>query len=144
VAVQEIGAVAGLGHIFPQDRHPFPTAVIQDRWAAELDDPAVHAYVWTESGRIRGFAARRDDELLHFGTALETWGTGLAVALHDALVATFPGDLGSLRLRVFAENSRARRFYERLGWRPTGQQSVTSFAPYPTLLEYRLDLRARG
>lgn len=43
-----------------------------------------------------------------------------------------------MSLRVFADNVRARRFYERLGWRPTGRVSRTSFPPDPVLLEYQL------
>jgi RimJ/RimL family protein N-acetyltransferase len=37
---------------------------------------------------------------------------------------------------VFEGNRRARRFYEKLGWTPTGRTSRTTFAPYPVLLEY--------
>jgi RimJ/RimL family protein N-acetyltransferase len=84
-------------------------------------------------------AARRADEVLHFGTALETWGSGLATWLHDALLTTYPPDVSQVRLRVFAGNHRARRFYEKLGWKETGVESRTSFPPHPTLLEYRLD-----
>jgi RimJ/RimL family protein N-acetyltransferase len=47
-----------------------------------------------------------------------------------------------VRLRVFAGNHRARRFYEKLGWKETGVESRTSFPPHPTLLEYRLDRTA--
>jgi hypothetical protein len=52
----------------------------------------------------------------------------------------FSSLLERIRLRVFLANGRARRFYEKLGWRPTGQESKTAFPPYPTLLEYGLDL----
>ena len=89
-------------------------------------------------GEIVGFAATRGEELLHFGTAVETWGSGLAAWLHDAVVATYPSVTGPLRLRVFAENRRARRFYEKLGWLATGRESRTSFPPHPVLVEYAL------
>lgn len=139
VAVQETAAVVALGHVFPQDEHPFPREEVRRRWAAELEDPAVACYVATDgAGAITGFAARRQDELLHFGTALETWGTGLATELHDALVATYPDHLERIWLRVFVENHRARRFWEKLGWQPTGRRSRTTFPPYPELLEYEL------
>ena len=145
VAVQEEGAVAALAHIFPQDRHPFPREAILQRWTAELDEPAVAVYVSTdEAGEVTGFAARRDDELLHFGTAMSTWGTGLAGDLHDELVATYPADLDRLWLRVFADNHRARRFWEKHGWRPTGRESRSPFAPHPVLVEYELYLQRRA
>jgi len=137
VAIQEAGAVASLGHIFPQDEYPFPREQIRKRWAAELADPATWVYVSTDdAGRITGFAARRVDELLHFGTALHTWGTGLADELHDALLSSFPATVSRYRLRVFAENRRARRFYEKLGWTSTGELTRSSFPPYAELVTY--------
>ncbi|HET8961210.1 MAG TPA: GNAT family N-acetyltransferase [Nocardioides sp.] len=139
-AIQEPAAVAGLSNIFPQDEYPFPRDAVRGRWEAELQDPGVAAYVATgPDGRLVGFAARRGDEVLHFGTALETWGSGLATWLLEELLATFPAEVGRVRLRVFAGNLRARRFYEKLGWEATGRESRTSFPPHPVLLEYRLD-----
>lgn len=137
IAVQEEGAVAALGRIFPQDEHPFPRAKVLQRWAVELADPATGVFVCTDdAGSITGFAALRDDELLHLGTALHTWGTGLAKELHDALLACFPSTVTRFRLRVFAENQRARRFYEKLGWTATGDVSRSTFPPYAELVEY--------
>ncbi len=142
VVVQERGAVAGLAAIFPQETHPFPRAAVLDRWRTELEAQDVAAYVAVdELGAVTGFAARRDDELLHFGTAVETWGSGRAAWLHDALLATYPPDLRRLWLRVFRENRRARRFYERLGWVTTGRTSRSGSAPHPVLVEFVLDRR---
>ncbi|MDY7086228.1 MAG: GNAT family N-acetyltransferase [Actinomycetota bacterium] len=140
--VQQAGAVRGLAHIFRQDRYPFPRAEVHARWEAELADPAIGAYVIEDdAGRIAGFAAIRGDELLHFGTAVESWGRGLASAAHDELLGRFTAaGVTRARLRVFEENHRARRFYEKLGWRPSGRLSRTSFAPHPVLVEYELDL----
>lgn len=142
--VQQPAAVAGLGHIFPQDRHPFPRADVAARWRAEIADPGVSVTLCTESdGAVQGFAAVRGHELLHFGTALPTWGTGLASRFHDALLEATAAALGTpttLTLRVFEENGRARRFYAKHGWWPTGRSSRTTFAPHPGLLEYARDL----
>jgi RimJ/RimL family protein N-acetyltransferase len=145
VAVQERGAVLGLADVFPQDEQPFPTAVIERRWREELADAGIAAYVAVDADeRVVGFCARRDDEVLHFGTAPETWGSGLATWMHDALLETFPADLARLRLRVFEGNGRGRRFYEKLGWRATGEVSRSTFAPYPVLLEYAVDRADRA
>lgn len=96
IDVQEEGAVRGLAHIFPQDRHPFPRAGIRHRWAAEIADPAIRAYVIELGGdRIAGFAATRGDEFLHFGTAVDTWGSGLATAARpSSLNGSFAGRRG--------------------------------------------------
>ena len=139
---QQRGAVLGLGDVFDQTRYPFPLDEIRERWVAELQDRSITAYVVTGvDGRVLGFAARRDDELLHFGTAPETWGNGLATWLHDALLATFPPEVRRLRLWVFAGNDRGRRLYEKLGWTATGAERHTSYPPHPVLVEYE---RHRG
>ena len=144
IALQERGAIAALSNVFPQDEFPFPRDAVRDRWAEELEDPSIAAYVATApDGRLVGFAARREDEVLHFGTAVETWGSGLAGWMHDGLLATYPPDLRRVRLRVFAGNRRARRFYEQRGWTATGAETRTSFPPHPTLLEYVLDRPGR-
>jgi RimJ/RimL family protein N-acetyltransferase len=140
--VQQAGAVKALAHIFPQDAHPFPRDEVQARWTAEIADPDVDVYVIErDDGEIAGFAALRGNELLHFGTAVETWGSGFAAAAHIQLVERLAaGGATCARLRVFEDNQRARRFYEKLGWRRTDRFSRTSFPPHPVLIEYELDL----
>jgi RimJ/RimL family protein N-acetyltransferase len=136
--VQQAAAVRALAHIFPQDRYPFPRDELLSRWVTEIADPDVGAYV-IEDGedRIAGFAATRGDELLHFGTAVRTWGTGLAICAHDDVMRRLTAaGVTRARLRVFEEDRRARRFYEKLGWRPSGQRSRTPFPPHPVLVEY--------
>lgn len=145
IAVQEEGAAAGLANIFPQDRYPFPREAVRRRWAEELADPGTRVYVgFDEDGALIGFAATRGNELLHFGTALRTWGTGTAQDLHAALlvelVQTVAAGCSHLRLRVFEANNRARRFYERLGWTQTGQRTRSAFPPHAVLVEYQLPL----
>ncbi|GIE95363.1 GNAT family N-acetyltransferase [Paractinoplanes rishiriensis] len=136
--VQEAGAVLALHSIFPQDTHPFPRADLERRWAAEIAHPDIDVHVIERiPGRIEGFVAIRGAELLHFGTAVDTWGTGLAAGAHAEIVAKLEAPAF---LRVFEENHRARRFYEKMGWRRTAWQSRSSFAPHPVLLRYELDL----
>jgi RimJ/RimL family protein N-acetyltransferase len=135
--LQEPAAVAGLAGVFPQDIHPFPRAAVTERWRDELADPTIAAYVAADLERnLLGFAARRHDEILHFGTALDTWGSGVATWLLDELVATFAPEIHRVRLWVFADNGRGRRFWEKAGWRTTGLSARSTFAPYPQLLEY--------
>ncbi|HWS35947.1 MAG TPA: GNAT family protein [Actinoplanes sp.] len=134
--VQQEGSVRALSHIFPQDRFPFPRAELAQRWAAEIADPAVRVLVIHSASHdgVAGFAALRADQLLHLGTAVSTWGTGLASAAHAEIIALLPGDPW---LWVFTGNHRARRFYGKHGWQPTGRTCPTVFAPHPELMEYR-------
>lgn len=141
VALQEAGGITGLGHIFPQDTNPFPRERVADRWRTEIADPGTEALAVEVDGRLEGFVALRGDELLHFGTAVDTWGTGLAEDAHDLAVERLSRrGVDTARLWAFADNQRAVRLYERLGWRRTGEIRPTTFPPFPTLVAYTLDL----
>jgi ribosomal protein S18 acetylase RimI-like enzyme len=71
--------------------------------------------------------------------AREWWGSGLATSLH-ALVTEAASTRGFTEMRLFtpAEQARARRFYEREGWRiaTDPKDDDIGFA----VVEYRLDL----
>jgi GNAT superfamily N-acetyltransferase len=139
IDLQQAGAVLGMAEVFPQDRHPFPRDVILARWRDEVADPTIGTYVAVDDdGRLVGFAATTGWELLHFGTAVETWGRGAASELLAVVVGWLRATGADPTLWVFAGNGRARRFYEKHGWRPTGASSVSGFEPHPVLLEYSL------
>jgi len=105
----------------------------------EIEDPDIGTYVAVDDGGcLVGFAATIRGELLHFGTAIDTWGDGAASELLGVVVGWLRQVTSEPTLRVFADNGRARRFYDRHGWTPTGAQSVSSFEPRPILLEYSL------
>lgn len=141
VEVQREGAVLALGHIFPQQEHPFPTSQVRARWTAEVGDPGIDCFAVVPDGEIAGFAAIRGNELLHFGTAVRTWGTGLADAAHrEVLDELRAHGHRAAWLRVFEDNRRAVRFYERRGWRATDSTSRTTFPPYPVLRRFEIDL----
>ena len=135
--VQEPGAVRGLAEVFPQDEYPFPRDEVARRWLREIDTPGIDCYVVSLDAAVAGFAAIRGDEFLHFGIAVEHWGTGLAQTAHDEVLDRMHSrGVRRAWLRVFTGNGRGRRFYERLGWHPTGDATRTSFPPHPELLHY--------
>jgi GNAT superfamily N-acetyltransferase len=72
------------------------------------------------------------------------WGAGVAQALHDHAFGLLAG-FGSQRchLWVLEHNGRARRFYERLGWRANGDTRVVPFPPNPIDVGYTIDLDRR-
>lgn len=41
---------------------------------------------------------------------------------------------------VLEQNTRARRFYEKCGWRLNGDTRIVSFPPYPTDVGYTIEL----
>lgn len=142
--VQEPGAVRGLADVFPQDAYPFPRDEIGRRWREEIAAPDVDCYVVTVADAVMGFAATRGEEFLHFGIAVEHWGTGIAQSAHDAVLARLRAQ-GVRRswLTVFTANRRGRRFYEKLGWEPTGDRTTRSYPPHPELLRYELVIHSR-
>ncbi|MDZ5662785.1 GNAT family N-acetyltransferase [Nocardioides sp. S-58] len=139
LAGQEPAAVAGLSDVFPQDLHPFPRQTIADRWLAEIEDAATSCFVIVRHDRVVGFAAVRGDEVVHFGVEVEQWGTGVAAAAQDELLEVMrAGGVQRPWLRVYAGNARGRRFWEKLGWRPTGETARGTLPPYAELLTYEL------
>ena len=72
----------------------------------------------------------------------EYWGTGLATELHGAaIVAARERGFSQMRLYTPTQQARARRFYEREGWKQAGDEF---HAPGPDLVivEYRYLLQA--
>ena len=65
----------------------------------------------------------------------DAWGTGVAGALVDAALAALP-DCPEVKLWVLEENRRARRFYEKRGWRENGETRVVEYPPHPTDIGY--------
>ena len=129
--IQREACLAGLAHVFPPERYPFPDADVLRRWrefggvvlAAERDGVIV-GIAGVESCWLHGFYVRP-----------EWWGSGIADELHDAALAAMP-DCPELRLWTLTENHRARRFYERRGWRLNGETRVVPFPPNPVDVGY--------
>jgi GNAT superfamily N-acetyltransferase len=104
----------------------------RDTWAllAEIaGEPAAHVSLfpyWQPGGAVY---------LWQLFVRPAWWGTGLAAGLHDAFIAE-ARDRGyrEARLHTPAAHARARRFYERRGWRATGQIETWRALP---VVEYR-------
>jgi GNAT superfamily N-acetyltransferase len=122
-------------HVYPPERFPFPSAAVRDRW-----------HRFTEAGGWAmlspdGFAAVEEPWLEALYVRPGAWGTGLAVVLHDLAVAERRArGVSEARLWVLERNARARRFYERLGWRADGTTRVVEFPPNPIDVGYTLEL----
>ena len=145
LAAQQPGAVLGLAKVFPQDKFPFPREAVARRWIEEIETREIDCLVVQQDEVVIGFAAIRVDEFMHFGIALEHWGTGAAQVAHDAVIERMRAlEVTRAWLRVFTGNERGRRFYGRLEWDPTGERSHSTFPPYPELLRYELDLIGTG
>ena len=131
--IQEEASLAGVAHIYPPALYPFPRDAVRERWEA-FDD-------WVH-GTADGFVAVKDGWLEAMYVRPSAWGSGLADELHAAAVAEL-GRRGTERARLWVldGNGRARRFYERHGWRPDGSSRVVEFPPHPIDLGYALRFR---
>jgi tRNA dimethylallyltransferase len=139
--VQRRASTAGLGHIYPPDRYPFPDASVRERWRETLSDPAARVVVAAKAGAIVGVASVRDGWLDALYVVPEEWGKGLAGRLHDEALRLLADDgAASARLWVLEDNARARRFYERRGWRPDGAERVVPYPPHPLDIGYTKQL----
>lgn len=104
--------------------------------------PIVVAFSWfgPERDRGRGFTGR--GEVHAFYADPRVWGTGVATALmeHSELRLRTEGFTAAV-LWVLTDNPRARRFYERHGWAPTGIEGEFSLAGTTAAeIEYRKEL----
>jgi putative acetyltransferase len=139
-AVQELASVAALAHIFPPELYPYPREVVHARWAAAVAEPETRALIAVSNNEPVGAACVTDGWLEGFYVVPKRWGTGLADELHGAALDAMRS-LGSAscRLWVLEDNMRARRFYERRGWRENGDTRVVEFPPNPLDIGYSLD-----
>lgn len=139
--IQRDASLAALAHIFPPDEYPYPMAEVTERWEDALADERVAVFVAEDGGIPVGVAGARAEWLDGLYVLPEWWSRGVGRSLHDHVLDRLRA-AGSTRCHLWAleHNDRARRFYERLGWREDGTSRVVPFPPHPTDLGYSIDL----
>jgi GNAT superfamily N-acetyltransferase len=143
--MQRAAALAGFAHIFPPDKYPFPDEAERLRWMEIFQSPNVSILVAEREGQPGGGAVIGREELAHFFVVPEWWGSGVADVLHDAVLQTLRERGDSVgRLWVLEENHRARRFYERRGWRLDGRRRLSPFPPFPGAVGYSRGVEVSG
>ena len=142
--IQRDASLAAFAHIFPPDLYPFPMDDVRERWAAALADPDASVLVATLDGRPVGLAGYRPEWLDGLYVAPDQWGRGIGRDLHDQVLDRLRRRASPCcHLWVLEHNDRARRFYERLGWRENGETRVVPFPPNPIDVGYTIDLETR-
>jgi RimJ/RimL family protein N-acetyltransferase len=130
-AVQRAACVDSFAHIFPPDRYPFPDDAVRDRWRNATGEVLVYEH----DGEVVGVAMVERCWLHGLYVVPDHWGTGVAAELHDAALAAMP-DCAEVKLWVLEGNDRARRFYEKHGWRRNGESRVVEYPPNPVDVGY--------
>ena len=132
--------LAGLGHVFPPDRYPFPDDAVLARWQIVLDDPETRVLVADHPDGGTGlvaYAAYDDSTLRHLAVHPARWGEGLATAaIETVLHAMDLRGTTQASLWCLVENRRARSLYEYLGWRQTDEAREAPWPPYPAEIRY--------
>lgn len=131
----------GLAHVFGPDL-PFPVDDVLARWRIVLDNPDTTTLLDEDETGPVGYAAYGDGWLHHFGIRPRLWGTGRADDLHAAVLAGLAAQgVSTSYLWVLVDNHRARSFYVRRGWAPTGVREPEVFEPYPVKMQMSRSLR---
>jgi GNAT superfamily N-acetyltransferase len=139
--VQRAASLAALAHIYPPERYPFPDEAIRERWKEAISDTNGDVIVAHRADRVVGVAAAKQGWLDGLYVVPEEWGTGVAGLLHDeAMRSLAQAGATDARLWVLEGNARARRFYERRGWRLDGSERVVPFPPHPLDVGYTKEL----
>jgi ribosomal protein S18 acetylase RimI-like enzyme len=144
-------AVAGYGHIFPKEAPPptFDEALKQwTHWLGPDWDDGRRAFVAEEGGAIVGVVLAGPDPLDqtrgHLARLYVTpprWGVGIGRQLYAAATDHLrAAGFAEATLWVLEQNDRARSWYERLGWRATGERRPVYAPAGIDDLRYRLVL----
>jgi GNAT superfamily N-acetyltransferase len=137
-SIQREASIAGFSNVFPPERYPYPDEAVLSEVRKQLEDPANAVLIDAEEC---GFALAGHGWLQRLFVRKAAWGTGVAGELHDAALDTLRSHgAESASLWCLAENARARRFYEKRGWRLNGNERVVPFAPHPLDVGYSIDL----
>ena len=118
-----------------------------DKARTSLEDPTAWGMVAEEDGEMVGVAfwtvAANEPDMAHLRYLFvrpSHWGTGLAAELHArALAAARERGWPRIRLITPAGQARARRFYEREGWRAASEPFLEPLIGFD-VVEYRRDL----
>jgi len=116
VAINRAAATRAYVGIFGDE--PYPEAGVRRRYERLLADPRVHVFLLDGTA----YAAARPGRLEALYVVPEAWGTGVADALYEHAAAVAGSDA---TLWVLRDNLRGRRFWERHGWRPTGEEDAS-------------------
>ena len=131
--------LAGLAHVFPPERYPFPDGDVLARWALVLDEPGVDVLVLDgeDGDGIDLFAAYDDRSLRHLAVHPRHWGSGLATTAIETVLRNLDERGATVaELWCLEENTRARRLYEHLGWRAEQDRRPAPWPPHPTEMRY--------
>jgi ribosomal protein S18 acetylase RimI-like enzyme len=134
--MERAASEAELGHVFPPEQYPYPTAEVLQRWRRLLRDRQTRVSILEQAGEPVGFVAFGRDTVLHLGVVPEQTRRGFGSALLEyATAEMFALGVPSVRLWVLIDNGTARAFYRAAGWTDGDQRRDCEFPPQPEELQ---------
>lgn len=135
--IERSASKAALGHVFPAEDHPYPTAAVRRRWRRVLRDGLVHVRVLEEFDTPVGLVAfENSGRLRHLAIAPQYARRGYgALLLEYATEEMFDSGAPRAELWVLVENEAARAFYRSQGWHDTMERRDSEYPPYPRELQ---------
>lgn len=122
--------------------HPAPTEAVRERWRkAFLSNKS--SFTVFDDGRVVGVSIVSPPWIHALHVLPERWGQGVGRALHDHAVDQIraAGEPEALA-RVWADNHRARAFWEKQGWTALDWSERAQDPPHPEVLLYTKTLAA--
>lgn len=112
------------------------------RWQEVFDEPKSRPWLAEVDGEVVGVLGLGPDELHAIYVHPDWWGRGVGQALLDRAHELLAETCDEAELTVLVGNARARRFYERNGWRFAEQVVESHFGGEPTeVCKYRRRVR---
>lgn len=126
-------ATLAYASIVPPEAPPPALESIIAEWQGGFDDPSFRAFLAEERALPVGVVAIRADpdfadcgQLQRLYVLPGYWNTGVGSALHETAVSALrDGTFRQAGLWVLEANDRARRFYEKRGWRLLPEATLT-------------------
>ena len=108
------------------------------RWGHVLDEPGARPHLAEVDGAVVGVLGVGRDELHALYVHPDWWGRGVGQALLERAHTLLAETCDEATLTVLVGNARARRFYERNGWRFVERVVEPHFGGEPTeVCKYR-------
>ena len=149
--VHHRAALVAFADIFPPDAPAPDFEADRRRWSDRLRrgaDDGLRSYVArTGSGIVVGVvlagADQDEPEVGHLARLYvdpEHWGMGIGTRLYQVAMEDLGARFGAATLWVLEGNTRARSWYERLGWRLTSKRTPTYAPAGIEDVQYRMQL----
>jgi ribosomal protein S18 acetylase RimI-like enzyme len=134
--LERAASKAGLAHIFPADRFPYPTDAVAKRWRQLLHDRSTRVHILDRFEKPVGYVAFNADTILHLGVDPKNQRRGYGSALLEfASLEIFDAGMSEADAWVLVDNHGARAFYRWHAWQDTAERRDCRYPPHPRELK---------